>query len=140
MPKEQKASILPGISLKNIETGENESMFDSVQTDYLLIFVFSTDCFSCDQASVLWNEVYDDFSDRIAIKGISKNDIPSVSDYRSRNNTRFPLFQYRDSSSTEIFTSLPQTILAEPNGNIIFSLNGIPGELKTKLYELMRKK
>jgi len=136
LPKEQKSMLLPGIILTDVRTGRKSGILDGVNTGKVLICVFSTDCFSCDQASLTWNEIYNRYGGTYTIRGISKDEPTAIDTYIKRNRVEFPVFQYEISSLTEIFTSLPQTILADKNGNIILSFSGIPGELEARLKEL----
>ncbi len=137
IPRQQKEMMLPGISLRNIETGEKGGLFDSMKGDELLLFVFSTSCLTCDQASDVLNDIFYEYGDRFTIIGISKDDTLSIKDFAARNHVRFPVYRYDAGSEaqpvTGLFSSLPQTLLANRRGEIVFSLNGVPGELKNKL-------
>jgi peroxiredoxin len=135
VPQKQKSMILPGISIENIKSGEKTGMLEAVDKEKVLLFVFSTDCFACDQAAEIWNEVYDEFANKITIRGISKGDIPTIEDYVRRNDIQFPVFRYESTLEFDIFTSLPQTVLAEKSGKIILILDGIPGQLKNHIKE-----
>jgi hypothetical protein len=136
VPQQQKSMMLPGISIENIKTGEKAGILEGVDKEKLLLFVFSTDCLACDQAAEIWNEVYYEFAGKIAIRGISKGDIPAIEDYMRRNDIQFPVFRYESPMEFDIFTSLPQTVLADKNGRIIRILDGIPGQLKNLIKEV----
>jgi thiol-disulfide isomerase/thioredoxin len=133
VPQKQKSMMLPGISIQDIKSGKREGILEAVKREKLLLFVFSTDCLACDQAAEIWNEVYEEFAGQIMILGISKGDILAIEDYVQRNNIQFPVFRYESALEFDIFTSLPQTVLAEKSGKIISILDGIPDQLKNQI-------
>jgi len=137
IPRQQKEMMLPGISLRNIETGEKGGLFDSMKGDELLLFVFSTSCLTCDQASDVLNDIYYQYNDRFTIIGISKDDTLSIKDFAARNSVRFPVYRYETSSEIQplsgLFSSLPQTVLANRTGDIVLIMKGVPGELINKI-------
>jgi len=137
IPKQQKAMMLPRISLVDIETGEKAGLFDSMKSDELILFVFSTSCLTCDQASDVLNDIYYQYNDRFTIIGISKDDTLSIKDFAARNSVRFPVYRYETSSEIQplsgLFSSLPQTVLANRTGDIVLIMKGVPGELINKI-------
>jgi hypothetical protein len=135
VPRVQRASMLHGLRLLDIESGAELGIHDEVDHDRLLLCIFSTDCYSCDAAAEIWNEVYDEFGDMVTVRGISKNPAPEIEHYVNRNQVKFPVYRYEDPGDVEIFTGNPQTVLVEKGGGLIFSLDGIPNSLKNKILE-----
>ena len=88
--------IIPNMELMDIKTGAKIQLLDMVRTgnedrEKFVLFVFSTECYSCDKVSETWNEIYDEFSPNCAIIGISKDNPREIEEYVSRNNARFPV-------------------------------------------------
>jgi hypothetical protein len=133
MPETHKATLLPAIMITDIQTGKQTGMYEGVENKNLLIFAFSTDCYSCDQSAEIWNNVYETYNNRFIIRGVSRDDIPSIERYMARKNIKFPVYRYDAEPGFDVFSSFPQTVLTGKDGGIILSLNGIPTNLQTKL-------
>jgi hypothetical protein len=137
---QQKAARMFGIRLKETGTGSEFGLLEGIETDYLLLYVFSTDCFSCDASVELWNEVFRELgeSGNVTVRGISRSGLDDVKTFVNRNRAGFPVYRYDCPPDFDVFTSLPQTVLLDKSGQIVFSRSGIPNDsLKNKILEVI---
>lgn len=135
--------IIPNMELMNIKTGVKSQLLDmgnkaNEAREKFLLFVFSTECYSCDQVSEAWNGLYDEFSPKYAIIGISKDNPQAIDNYVSRNNARFPVYQYDLISKYDIFGSIPKTMVINKNGGILLSITGFGNNIKTQIKEVCK--
>jgi len=135
--------IIPNMELMNIKTGAKSQLLDMGNTgnqdrEKFLLFVFSTECYSCDQVSETWNELYDEFSPKYVIIGISKDNPREIENYVSRNNARFPVSQYEMITKYDIFGSIPKTMVVNKNGGILLSITGFGNKIKNQIKEVCK--
>jgi peroxiredoxin len=131
---QQKLDMFYQLPLKDAETGADAVLGGLFELDRMVVCVFSTDCYSCDLASDVWNDVFDAYGGRFTVVGVSKDDAHAVKEYVKRNQVKFPVFHYDEKVDIEIFTSLPQTLVLEKNNGIILDEKGIPTKLINKLH------
>lgn len=132
---EQKMDMFYMLPLKDARTGVDAVLGRLFERERLVVCVFSTDCYSCDLAADVWNDVYDAYGGEFSVVGVSKDDVLSVSGYVKRNRVKFPVFCYDEKVDIELFTSLPQTLVLEKSGKIVLNEKGIPTELLDKIYK-----
>jgi thiol-disulfide isomerase/thioredoxin len=135
--------VISNMELINIKTGGKIQLLDIVRTgagdrEKFVLFVFSTECFSCDQVSETWNEIYDEYSPRYTIIGISKDNAPAIEDYVSRNNAGFPVFRYEKIFKYDIFGTMPKTLVLNNNGGILLPIKGFGKKIKNKIKEVLQ--
>jgi thiol-disulfide isomerase/thioredoxin len=135
--------LIPNIELMNIKTGGKIQLLDmkgkgNGDREKFVLFVFSTECYSCDQVSETWNEIYEEYSPKYAIIGISKENPLAIEDYLSRNNVRFPVYQYEKITKYDIFGSIPKTLVVNKNGGILLSITGFGKKIKHQIKEVFQ--
>jgi peroxiredoxin len=129
----------PGIAVRGMEKRERKRLLDLTGGRGALLFVLSTDCFSCDQASGMWNKLFSQYRDKLTILGISKNSKSDTGDYIRRNKIPFPVYLLEDSPGEGSFTSTPYTLLIDGTGGILKSKVGILEENDyIKLQEMIK--
>ena len=138
MPDSHKATLIPHMVLQDIHTRKEMGIYEGVKNPHVLIFAFSTECFSCDQSAALWNQVYEKYGKSIAVRGVSSGGPTAIEKYVARNNVKFPVYHYDGQPGLDIFTSLPQTILTDQNGGIVLSMDGIPYNIINQMKEVLR--
>ncbi|MGE5342154.1 MAG: TlpA family protein disulfide reductase [Candidatus Omnitrophota bacterium] len=121
------------LEFTDLKTGMKKRFRDMAIKDRIIVFAFSTDCFSCDKMSEQWNPIYDALHDKYAIFGISKGGNQGIEDYVYRNSVRFPVYQYESLAGVDFFDSFPATIITDPDGNVVRSFNGLTEDLKNKI-------
>lgn len=135
--------IIPNMELMNIKANGKIQLLDMVSTgmgdrEKFVLFVFSTECFTCDQVSETWNEIYEEYSPRYTIIGISKDNLPAVEDYVMRNNVMFPVFQYEKIFKYDIFAPMPKTLVVNKNGRILLSIKDLDKKIKNQIKEVLQ--
>jgi hypothetical protein len=129
----QENTPLPNFNVMDIKTQNKTKILDREIKEKMLLFVFSTDCYTCNQASNIWNELYDRWGDVYTIIGISKDDNASIETYVLRNKIRFPVYRYEKFSDFDYFGTLPRSYSINKNGIILAALNGIPQDMEIAL-------
>jgi peroxiredoxin len=123
--------ILAYLEFTDIGTGKVKAFGDIAGKEKVVVFVFSTDCSSCDTASEEWNAFYDEYNGRFAVFGISRNDRRSIEAYVTRNNVRFPVYSYDVPNGMEFMESAPRTIISDKTGIVVRSVEGVPLDLRS---------
>jgi thioredoxin-related protein len=134
--------IIPNMGLVNLKTNNKIQLLDmeskaNKNRDKFLLFVFSTECYSCDRVSETWNEIYEDYSSGYKIIGICKDDPLAIEDYMSRNSVRFPVFRYEKITKYDIFGTMPKTMAIDKNGRILLSITGFGKKIKNQIQEVL---
>ena len=133
-----RTPIVPDLQLKHIGTPKTDNLFNLMEREKLILFLFSTDCHHCDDVSETWNDIFDQYRDSYTIVGVSPHGEALLKDYILRNDARFPVYQC-DKLEAYGFFSFPQTIIADKTGRITSTVKGNEGELK-KLFKLKEGK
>ncbi len=131
----QKSPILPNIALVSLKGDQKTTIYDFLGKQSIILFVFSTDCYSCDQMATVWNDIFRAYRNRVAIVGISKHPVAAIMQYISRNRVEFPVYKYGEIQGIDPFGTLPLTMFLESNGKIKWSIPGINQNVKNKIME-----
>jgi peroxiredoxin len=135
--------VIPNMELMNIKTSVKIQLLDMNDKGIedrgkFLLFVFSTECYSCDRVSETWNEIYEDYSSNYKIIGICKDDPLAIEDYISRNSLRFPVYRYEKITKYDIFGSIPKTMVVNKDGMILLSITGFGKKIKNQIKEVFK--
>jgi len=122
-------NIISDIILTNVQDGIEKSLKEIINSKGGILFIFTTDCPSCDEISDTWNEINKKNKERNAVIGISTNNIKETEDYIRRNRIEYSVYLMKRSSDKYIFTSFPNTVVVDKNGIILKSIYGISKEL-----------
>lgn len=131
----QENRPFPNISLIDFKSDKKIRLFDLPIKDKLLVFVFSTDCYTCDRVSEIWNQIYASQNQSCTIMGISKNDPAAIEGYVARNHILFPVFQYQSFTDFEFFGMLPRSLAIDKNGIVTSTLSGLIPDMETLLLK-----
>lgn len=129
----REGSTIPNFSdieLIDLKSGDVQKFLDILDTQGALLFIFSTDCYSCDEIAEIWNKLYENYKMKWIVFGISKNFRTITENYKYRNRIEFPVYLIKDLSDIDNFPSTPYTLLIGKQGNILKSIYGISNELK----------
>jgi len=134
--EKQSLSLLTNLVLEDVKTGSTKQVCGPGNNKNILVYVFSTDCYSCEMVAENVNEVYAQLGSQWSIIGISRDNKEAVAEFAARTHTAYPVYRYRPIPGYDMFGTLPRAVGMDKNGKILFSLTGIPGipaGLKSKM-------
>ncbi len=121
---------IANIEITSLENGTPFRLGNLISENGGVLFVFSTDCFSCDEAAEPWNKIAEENSSGRRILGLSKNDATETNLYMQRNHVRFPVFLLAKDKKIDEFQVTPGTFLLDGSGVILETIKGLPSSGK----------